>query len=191
MDGPIVFDVDDFCDQWPCLDELFKLKVKYPNFKATIFAIPFRTSPGLLKELKSLDFVEIAIHGFFHLNNLTQILGLSESDIRTTFRYIELPGMFTNGFKSPGWWLNDNIIRACNDAGLWVAMRRDDWKWKDKCENGYYIAGERYAYWHGHTHDVCNNWIRPLLPKLIEKWPTEQKFLFVSEVVVKKGLRTR
>ena len=39
-------------------------------------------------------------------------------------------------------------------------------------------------YWHGHTHDVCGNWIRKHLPDLLRRWPADQAFAKVSESIL-------
>ena len=48
-------------------------------------------------------------------------------------------------------------------------------------------CGERFDYWHGHTHNVCGNWLKGNLPALLEMWPKEREFAYVSEAVCVKG----
>jgi hypothetical protein len=184
MDKPVIFDVDDFCDMWECLTDIEILKHTYPNFKATLFTIPFRTSPAMLLRVKKLGYVELAVHGFLHSPNLMEMLGLEKWQIVELFKKVDFR-FYCHGFRPPGWHMNQTVVDACNEAGLWVAMHRNDRKLAAKCIHGYYIAEDKYPCWHGHTHNVCNNWIRKAIPDLVKRWPQDQEFMFVSEAVQK------
>lgn len=178
----VVFDVDDFCDEWNCLPELSLLKSHYPNFKCTLFTIPTKTSAKLLSQVEGCDWIEIAAHGIKH-EPLDEMLKV---DYYKLTKFLEkLPPIYTRGFRPPGWYLTSAVVTACNRAGYWLAMHARDRATGVQCQHGYYCCGERLPYWHGHTHDVCGNWLKKLLPSLLQQWPKNQHFSFVSEATLK------
>jgi hypothetical protein len=181
----IVFDVDDFCNKWMCLDALYRIKAHYRNFKATLFTIPLLTTIGLAEEVQDITWIELAMHGFTHVPN-------KELESFKTVEQVEdmiwqgMESFRAWGFKPPGWFITDEAIKACNNLGLWVALHHNDKDRAETCEHGYYICGERYPYWHGHSHDVCDNWVDAKVDEILKLWPKDQTFIFVSEAI--KGI---
>jgi len=181
---PIVFDVDDFCNKWMCLDSLFKLKAHYRKFKATLFVIPLQTNPGLFEELADIQWLELAMHGFNHEPNKELEAYRTQKNIDEIMsKAFELYQFW--GFKAPGWHITKEAIQSCNDMGMWVALHQNDVALGSLCEHGYYICGDRFQYWHGHTHDVCGNWIDAKVEEILKLWPENQEFMFVSGGVKK------
>ena len=181
LSGPVVFDVDDFCDQHDCLSSLDQLKEHYPNFRCTLFTILGTTSPRLLRAARRRPWIELAAHGVTHTPN-EELKRLTHTKLYTALKL--MPPFFVRGFRPPGWFLPDHGVRACNDAKCWIACHeRDAARLRRKARYGLYVCGQHYDYWHGHTHDVCNNGIVQCLPELLTKWRRDQAFIPVSEAV--------
>lgn len=179
---PIVFDVDDFCDEWNCLDEMIALKEVYPNFKATLFTIPGKTSVHLLRRARSFDWLELAIHGVNHVKG--ECVNMSAAELKKAFCDLDYT-IWTEGFRPPFWEMSSSIIDACNDLGLWIALHdRDKRTLGPKCRSGYYACDERLPASHHHSWDTCGNWVRKDLPRLKTQWRRDQAFSWVSESVL-------
>ena len=181
--SPVVFDVDDFCDQYNCLDELKQLKERYPDFKCSLFTIPAKTSKVLLEEAKSLGFIELCPHGITHEPN-EEMKKVTGAQLADSFNKLDYK-LYERGFRPPGWFLHSGVIEACNAHKFWLAMHmRDISTYSSKCMYGYYGCGDRFQYWHAHSHNVCGNWLKQDLPNLLVKWPTNQSFSYVSDAVL-------
>jgi hypothetical protein len=195
----VVFNIDDFCDKRvesidgriyfykdfgiPYLQEVFALRRRYPNFKVTLFTVPDQSSRGFLESVKRFDWIEMAVHGFSH-EYLDEMLDIPKDKMLDRFKQIDF-SLFCKGFKAPGWRLDQKTIDVCNEMGLWVALHGKYEPFSLQCRHGYYVIGRRYAWWHAHTHNVENNWIKKDVQMLLERWPQDQEFLFVSEAIEK------
>jgi len=135
----IIFDIDDFCvTATPNL--LFKIRDHYPNFKCTLFTIPFDIQ-FLNKKInqkkyqewadlvaKEKDWMEIAVHGFAHLQNemnctyeeAQQIISSAEK----MFSSFKLP--FVKIFKAPFWQISQPAMKAVVDNGYVLAHHPND-----------------------------------------------------------------
>ena len=178
----IVFNIDDFCDRdWPIMDHLFALKKRYPNFKVTLFTIPFKISREHLLEAKSTGWIELAVHGFTHIPK--EMLVLNREEIVKGFSTIDF-SLFTRGFRAPYWLLNEEVIECCNLFKMWVALHhtKNDGSWKNLCQHGYYYPRdtENLECWYAHTYDIKNE-----LAGLLKKWEPDREFAFVSEAIQK------
>lgn len=184
MSQPVVFDLDDFCDLWgdETLAHLDQLKATYPNFRCTLFTIPKKSSVALEKQASSRLWIELAAHGIDHNPNeeLKVVLG------STLGCYLKgWGGRFVKGFRPPAWYIEAQHIEACNRAGYWVALhKRDEKTLGPLCKHGYYCCDNRLPYHHGHVHNVCGNWLRKDMTRLLTQWPKDQAFSFVSEAVL-------
>jgi len=178
-----IFHIDDFSDRhYRCVEEMFALKKRYPKFKVTLFAIPFKTSEDHLSEMKKLDWVELAVHGFKHNSN-DEMLLLSRDEIIKFFSRVDF-ATFVKGFKAPGWRINKTGVEICNELGLWIALHRKHLlSLAPLCSNGFYVYGRRYDAWHSHAGDAEDNWVKKDLPMLLKRWPVDQEFIFVSEAI--------
>lgn len=186
LNPPVVFDVDDFCNSKNCLEELRTLKEHYPNFNCTLFTVPTKTTIELLKEAHELGYVELCPHGFTHEPN-EELKSISPERLGQVLKATDNK-YYTKGFRPPGWFISVPHIQTLSELGYWVAIHERDIDKRPYCTNGYYVCGERLPYWHGHTHNVCGNWIKQHLLELLIKWPKEQKFSYVSEAVLKASL---
>jgi hypothetical protein len=176
----IVVNVDDFCDRdWGIMDHLFALREKYPGFKITLFTIPFRTSQAHLQEAKDTGWIELAVHGLHH--SPREMLGLSKSAVLDGFSKIDF-SVFARGFRAPYWLMNEETIDCCNQFRMWIAPHhtKNPLSWRALAKGGYYYPRDTdyFECWYAHTYDTKRE-----LPGLLEKWPVEQEFAFVSEAV--------
>jgi len=135
----------------------------------------------LLLDLSKIGWLEFGIHGFVHSPD-QEMVGLKAEEILKRYADMDLT-LYEPFFRPPGWTLPDETIKACNELSWWVAPHNRDAERAELCEWGAYLPGEQYDCWHGHTHDVCGNFIDKRLPELLAKWPSSQTFLFASEGV--------
>lgn len=182
---PVVFDVDDYCDQWAAdtLECLDKLKWAYPNFRATLFTIPSKTSAPWLEEVKQRPWLELAVHGYTHEPN-EELRHLTPTELGKSLTRVDW-SVYTRGFRPPGWYITKEHVEVLNDHKMWVALHSRDRKTLGPlCQQGYYTCEDRWPYSHHHTHSVCGNWIRKDLLSLLKKWRPEQEFLPVGDAVL-------
>lgn len=189
---PVVFDVDDFSDKYgggKTLDDLLVLKDRYPKFKCTLFTIPARIHYSLLERARRYDWIELGVHGWTH-EPLEELKTLNPQML---LKYLDvLPHTddkpYSKIFRPPGWYITREHVNALNRRSYAVALnRRDVDRLSPYCEHGYYACDDRWPAWHGHTHDVCGNYLNQHLPDLLKKWSPEQDFAFASEAVLVKG----
>lgn len=109
-----IVEADDFQDRYDRngLNFLFHWKTKYPKFKITLFTIPDRTSPELLRLMAPhSDWIELAIHGFNHESNFEcyswsyeKTQALMERVNKMGSQIITKTGnSYKKIFKAPGW----------------------------------------------------------------------------------------
>lgn len=188
LNRPVVFDVDDFCDEWggvetiTCLEQL---KEQYPNFRCTLFTVPSKCSPGLLKSASCRDWIELALHGWNHYPT-EELKRLNSKGLDALYRNSEVINnpVWTKGFRPPGWYITREHIQVLNDLGMWVALHKKDKELCQYVENGYYICEDRFPLWHGHTHNTCGNWLKEAMPSLLTRWSKTQTFAKVSESLI-------
>ncbi len=189
LNQPVIFDVDDYCDRHASvINDLDQLKDTYPNFRCTLFTIPEETCPRTLAHATTRPWIEVAYHGMTHSPN-EELKELSTERLRSgLLYYMKSYPQFTHGFRPPGWYIKPDQVKMLADLGMWTAIHyRDRETLGQLAHRGYYACGDRWPYWHGHTHNVCNNWVRAHLSaedKLLTKWPRDQRFGWVSEAIL-------
>lgn len=190
MSDYLVFDSDDFgcnhiisdmCQSHDCRDALLGFKEANPNFKATLFAIPGEMTPELLLWTDdNRGWIEIAVHGLFHLSNYEcEDMSYEEFDSYI----VDLPQIedfYVKGFKAPGWQISDEIYRWLKDNGWWVADQtyNDERRPKDL---PVYKVGDSSI--HTHTWNCVGNGVYELYDEICEKIKGVEEFKFVSEVI--------
>ncbi len=185
MKKAVVFNVDDFCDnEWGLMDCFEAMKARYPKFKVTLFTISFKISHEHLVTMAEAGWIETAVHGFNHIPNKDmrgEMLTLSKEKVLEGFSKLDF-SLFTRGFRAPYWLMSEETIECCNQFGMWVAIHhtKNPVEWRSLAKHGYYYPRNTNAFecWYGHTYDI-----RRELPGLLEKWPVDQEFAFVSEAV--------
>lgn len=137
----IVLDFDDFSPLNNGLFYLKKLKEHFPKMKVSLFTIPFNAVgqnkskvehwphyEDLVKEINSLDWLEILPHGFFHVEREFESFSykqtvLSLRAIEEHFNKLEFN--FAKIFKAPFWQIGKESMNALRDLGYALAIRSE------------------------------------------------------------------
>lgn len=198
-----IFDFDDFRQDENALDYLFRMKARWPGFKVTLFTIPMQCSRSFLNEVSKLDWIQLAVHGWEH--KLCECEKWNFDTARTYLATVEEwmndhgNPVFVRGFKAPNWrlnqatvdaivsrgtyWLADNPDPASNPLGVVVpdSLPRYFFSSNDISPG---INASRYHREHGHIGCLdCHNDIRQTFHHLMDKYPEDQQFAFIDEVM--------
>lgn len=207
-----VFDSDDFganhvisdmCQSHDCRDKLDEFHYANPNFKVTLFTIPFEMTMELAEWCKAnAGWVELAVHGFRHTSNYEcEKMTYEEFDknMKEVFQiwgtYGRTEWLFTNGFKAPGWQISDGAYQWLKDNGWWVAdqdyntnrrpsmkayINRDGTFFADKVDGQDRTEVEAI---HTHTWNCVGNGVYELSDQIKQQIKDVEEFKFVSEVL--------
>lgn len=134
----VVFDLDDFSVLRNRLDLLTKIKEHYPNFKASMFTIPYDYEYEMsslrifreesLEKIKKIDWIQIIPHGLLHLprefeNCDKKTMEMSLKAIDQQFKKDGLE--YVKGFKAPQWLWNQDVVDVLDDNGWFGAVDRN------------------------------------------------------------------
>lgn len=177
---PVVFDLDDLCDQYDPYDLLMKWKDTHQAGKMTLFAIPRRCSDKLVRKYLDMDWVQLAMHGWWH--TLGECLYWTEEDAREKFNMASNRG-FIHGFKAPKWVITGEVYRAAKESGWWVAdhVRNESIYWRSGVPVYIYNQNKDVVSAHGHTWNTSGNGLEQAWKSF--QFPAEATFKWVSEVV--------
>lgn len=186
----MIFDSDDFgcnhvisemCQSHDCRDVLVELKGINPNFKATLFAIPGEMTAELSAWCQfNKDWVELAVHGFFHQSNYEceklsyEDFGFFMHEFKDILKY------FVKGFKAPGWQIGDEVYKWLLDNDYWVADQAYNDERRPK-ELRVYKVGDNAV--HTHTWDCVGNGVYELREQLKQQVKDNKDWKFISEVL--------
>jgi len=190
----VIFDLDDFCDHgWDGrgsrFDVLEQLKILFPQLRVTLFTIPGLSTPKFLRDIASLNWVELAVHGYSHVPN-TECLEWSEDQAHDRLAEVEQWECFVKGFKPPGWCINHETLSALAKRGYWVACHKEPNRVRAKNIGlrVYFITDHPWSV-HGHMQPInqplpaLRNGLEQLISERGLPWHESTKFHFVSEVV--------
>lgn len=177
----VVFDLDDECDELSALPKLLELKEKFPKLKVTLFAIPSKCSLEHIAKLKQYDWIELAVHGWFHdteHGRATECNFWTTAEAHGYLGRAEEMNCFAHVFRPPGWNINIDTYKALIERGYRIADHLGHDKWEE-------LGGERYTTGHlmeshGHTWECNGNGIQELIDKKCN-FDERTEFLFVSE----------
>lgn len=202
----VIFELDDFGPVNHHLDLLEKLHEHYPQFKCTMFTVPWDIRYGVgfknsapitlpkfrpfVEAINKCDWIEIALHGLTHAPSEFAELSFDATVKRLVvgmklFENVKVKN-FTKIFKAPYWELSTEGKKAAESMGFKVV------------EDGYYNwnlaedkpkgnAVEPYIM-HGHIQDVCDNGLEESMHRIM-KLPPDTEFMFLSEHLgAKKGI---
>lgn len=203
----IAIEFDDFSPINSRFDLLEKLKEHYPEFKVTMFTVPWEIRYGrnleesapitsskykpwvdAVKEYE--DWIEIAPHGLTHAPMEFAELSANEATKRLIIgtKMFENKGIkYTNLFKAPQWEISKEAKEAIEGMGFIVL------------EDGYYdwnLAedlpeeiknSDKIVIAHGHVQNVCDNGLEEVFHRLM-KLPVDTEFYFLSEALKEKQL---
>lgn len=186
-----VFDSDDFgCNHaisemtqsHDCRDVLVELKAINPDFKATLFAIPGEMTAELSAWAQmNKDWIELAVHGFFHQSNYECSELIYEDMAFFMDEFKDILKYFVKGFKAPGWQIGDDVRRWIKDNDYWLADHVDNGQKRLEFPMKTYVVGENSV--HTHTWDCVGNGVYELREQLKEEVKNTKDWKFVSEVI--------
>lgn len=186
----MICDWDDFTEDNNRLDLLAELKRTNPLFKCTVFAIPSRCSDAFL--LTVPDWVELAVHGWFHGDpptdggeckdwerGLLRRHVICWNNVRTFHPTVKRP--FAKGFKAPGWQISDGCYMDLLEAGWWCADKAYN---DDRRPHGLLVHRDGDGdHLHGHIQNVCGNGLEETFADTMARVRSATSFQFISEVV--------
>lgn len=202
----LVLDFDDMENKYDRngLNFLFYWKAKYPKFRVNMFAIPGRMTLEFVTFIKSLDWIQLCVHGWKHDDNF-EVLRWDEYTANLYLEKAEKMG-FEKVFKSPGWQItypqpyNENpdstkpvnsnpqlIYNVLKERGYIVADQHYN---KDKRPEGLKVYCSCHSLFvHGHIQDINvsdvsgRNGMRQIEEEHGVPWGKDSRFHFISEVV--------
>jgi hypothetical protein len=203
----LILEFDDFHWRYPenCISEIQELVDEFPDIKISLFTtallsnLPISNNVEWVSKVKKFilsDNIRLAVHGIYHNNQefkyMTKDQALASlSLVHSAFDHAKLP--FVKVFRGPHWGINQESIDALNELSYTHLYNHEDYRNLDhlfKNKVVYYNWNlkddspvEDTLVAHGHTHNVCENGIKQVMPKIkkfiIENNPT---FGFVDEI---------
>ncbi len=117
----IYVDLDDFCERNDKLSLLRQLRTEIPQFVVTLFVIPRYNSSGFLEMVRNCyPWIDLVPHGWDH-NTSRECQDWTYDQCVKYLDRVEKMGIFTRGFKAPGWQISDGMYRALLERDYWVA----------------------------------------------------------------------
>lgn len=203
-DRTIVLDFDDFSVLRSRIDLLRTIKDYYPNFKVSMFTIPFdyeieMSSKRLMRDMcldfihKNLDWIQIIPHGLTHIPNEflncdRETMQMSLKAIDEAFKKDGLP--YEKGFKAPYWLWNQDVVDVLDENGWWGAIDPNQPKMARTKKYYEYKWSIADPFWedkvsnplklHGHMSPPSDNDIESCLLNIF-KLPSDTKFGYVTD----------
>jgi len=178
----MIVDLDDFHEGNTGDMRLSQLRQINPAFRCTLFAVPALGSPEFWWRWADCGWVELVPHGWAH-PDAHECQGWTYDEMVAYIERIEddFP-QFQRGFKAPGWQINDDIYRALQDRGWWVADQHlEDHRRPPELPVYFYEDGEDR--WHGHIQNVCGNGLEERWDELVERVRAATDFRYCSEAL--------
>jgi hypothetical protein len=195
----VALDLHDFSIVNNRLELLLKLKEKYPNFKVSLFTVPFDSKedwgPWLLrdkylKEIKdNLDWIQIIPHGLYHNGrevsrwDYKYTKNIAIPKILVEFNSLGIP--IEKGFCAPHWKWNKDVVKALDELGWWGAIWGNE---SIPCTKRFYKASTRIdeefsldndLKLHGHIYGTKND-LGICLENLM-RLPSDTEWYFVTD----------
>ena len=195
----ITLDFDDFNPLNHRLDILRKLRDRYPDFKVTMFTVPwdirYNSDKGgapissddysewrnIVKHGIKDGWLEIAIHGLTHAPREFEDMDAKQAGGRIDFaeHFMNDAGFkYVKLFKAPQWLLSEEAKEVIEKRGYKV-MEDGYYSWNVKDE---FPVELNNVIGHGHVQDVCDNGLEESLLRLVQI-PDDYEWKFLSEVV--------
>lgn len=205
-----VVEADDMQDRWDRngMNFLFYWRSKFPEFKITLFTIPERTNPVMLRLLdQHKDWIELAVHGWNHESNFE----CYDWDYDRTMRFMERAerfGYYKKIFKAPGWSIIPGyngypasekslitkdpqaVYKALNERGYWIVDRHYNAPGRPEgtkviCIDDQDLIVHMHT-WNMETGDPAGrNGYQQVIEEHGEPWDDRTKFYFISEMIEK------
>lgn len=195
----VAIEYDDFGPINSNFGILENFKEHYPNFKVTMFTVPWEirfgrnlqeSSPITLPKFKPFvdainecDWIEIALHGLTHAPLEFAELSYEAAMKRLVIgmKMFENVGIknFAKVFKAPQWEISTEAEQAAKDMGFLV-LHDQYYNWNLANDKPNADATEPYIM-HGHVQEDCNNGMEETQHRIL-KLPVDTEFMFLSEV---------
>jgi len=162
----VIFDLDDFRDNAPIVDNLFKLKSQFPQLNVTLFTIPGKSTAEVMDLFSGYSWIELAVHGLDHNSNI-ECKDWTAEDTNKALDIAERTGIFVKGFKAPGWEINPEVCNVLASRGYWLAHHIDKKSQVGSVEIPVYWSHHPWML-HGHVDDIltgpmlCHNGLNQL-----------------------------
>ena len=200
MTPTISLELDDFGPFNHRFDLLEKLRVRYPDFKITMFTvcwdIRYKTKEGgtpiskpeyqpfvdMVKRGVRQGWLEIAVHGLTHApyEFLDLEPRLATAKVKFAQEFLESTEIpYVKLFKAPYWQIRDDSKEAIQEMGFEV-VEDDYYNWNIKDEFPVELD-EIIA--HGHVQDEMGNGLDESMIRLMQI-PEEYEWKFVSEAIL-------
>jgi hypothetical protein len=165
--------------------DLEELKRAVPNLKLTLFVIPSLCYLESLRRMRAQcsDWVDLVPHGMLHRSN-TECCAWNERDSRLYLDWLEsrFKGVFTRGFKAPGWQTSACLYAALAERGYWIADQAYNARKWPVGLRAYVLDSPLKLHFHfGHLNGYNSN-------EIVERRDTllavkDEEFAFVKDVV--------
>lgn len=115
--------ISDMCQSHDCRDVLDRLHLVNPNFKITLFAIPWEMTPELaLWCARNNSWVQLGVHGFGHTSNYEcEKMTYEEMEQNLQLVWGMWPTSFVRVFRAPGWQISDDCLKYLADHDWIIA----------------------------------------------------------------------
>lgn len=204
----VALDLHDFSILNNRMDLLEQLKEHYPDFRVTLFTIPFdyeyeRSAQRVTRDEqkarihKALDWLEIVPHGVTHTfgefhycdkHNMKMFI----TEFGSVFAQDGLP--MEKGFCAPNWLWNQQVVDVLDEAGWWGAVDRNQpdmltpkrfYRYSHSIDEPFWEAPQAVLKLHGHIGLPSANNLEACLPNLL-RLPSDTKWVYASELVEEK-----
>lgn len=201
----VVLDLDDFSVLRSRMDLLTTIKEHYPNFKVSMFTIPYDyeyetttlrlvRAEALDRIKKNLDWIQVIPHGVMHIPQEfsradKETMKMAMASIDEAFEKDGLP--YVKGFKAPFWLWNQDVVDVLDEYGWFGAQDRnqpENIRTKKKYEYDYSIdepfwqSDKEVVKLHGHISLPSANNLEDCLLNLF-KLPSSVEFKYVTDYI--------
>lgn len=200
----MVFEWDDFgcnhvisdqCQSHDCRDALLELKKLNPAFKCTLFAIPGEMTHELLEWCKAnKDWIELAVHGFYHSSNREcEEMTIEDFEHFMEFFFDMIEDYFVKVFRAPGWQISNGAFEWLADNDWIIADQGYNDERRPAYSDSYVNHDNQFSVhkkvgnpidveaYHGHVWDVGWNGIYEDNEKVSHLVEQTKEFKFISE----------
>ena len=205
----VSLDLHDFSVLNNRLDLLLKIKEHFPNFKVSLFTIPYdyQTEKNIegrtlrsktLEAIKeNLEWMQIIPHGLTHMprefeNCDKETFRLALASIDEAFKKDGLP--YEKGFCAPYWLWNQDVVDVLNERGWWGAIDRRQaemirpnkfYTYSHSLDDPYWKANVDTIKLHGHIDGTSPNDLDRCFTGIF-KLPSDTEWVFVTDFIEEK-----
>jgi len=191
------------------MDLLLQYKEHYPDFKVSLFWIPFdaeleisqqRLLRGeLLERIKeNLDWIQLIPHGLTHMPQ--EFLRCDRATMQDTLATIDeamtkdgLP--YEKGFCAPYWLWNKDVVDVLDEAGWWGAVDRNQpgmlktkrfYEYSHSIDEPFWTDDREITKLHGHMTGPSANALEANLASLLHIEP-DAEWHFITDYLEEKA----